>query len=200
MNNMNQAFGGVFYFLNKPSIIREYFTKEIDHTIKYLNSVEQPDLNLGFVQMNGKEALKMRAIFNEFFMYDRIKNLSYKMGEIQDRVIKKQIEELGLNRDKFVEIDLKKFLGEIMINWNALLLFGCESAEEMEVDLTPFPEITSADFPMHDYKDKKSTNLVNLASHFIECCIYYEIDVVNIFLSYMPSKYGLFKRYRDHKK
>jgi len=46
-----------------------------------------------------------------------------------------------------------------IVNWITFVLFGCESIEEIEIDLTPLPWIINADHVMDGgYKNTKKTN------------------------------------------
>jgi len=152
-------FGKVAYFLNQASVVREYFSKETNHTIKCLNRVRFPLINLGFMMTNGPEAMKERFIFNEFFVHEKILGLADRMMQIQSNVVDRQLKEYKLSKERFIEIDLKKLMEGTIVNWITFVLFGCESIEEIEIDLTPLPWIINADHVMDGgYKNTKKTN------------------------------------------
>ena len=64
-------FGKVQIILNNPEMIKDFMEKENDSTVRDNQGITFPHMNLGFVQRSGKDGLKMRAIFSEFFLYDR---------------------------------------------------------------------------------------------------------------------------------
>jgi len=152
-------FGKVAYFLNQANVVREYFSKEINNTVKSLNRERFPLLNFGFVMKNGHEAIKGRSLFNEFFLYERILGLKDHMIQIQNKVVDRQLKDYKLSKERFTEIDLKNFLEDTMLNWMAFILFGCKSVEEMEIDLTPYPWTINGDHIIDGgYKNTKKTN------------------------------------------
>lgn len=116
-------------------------SKEIDVSIKEFNMKMVPDLNIGFGGQSGNWAMMNRFIFNDFFFYDNIKSLQLPMDKIFDAVLENQISDYGVNKDSFVEINLKEFMAPFMIKWMSLLMFGYESEKELEVDLTEHKKV-----------------------------------------------------------
>ena len=140
-NMPHTDFGTVYVCLNSHEAIKDYLMKEMESTRKDLTNGTIP-INFGFTSQSGKEGLHNRAIFNDFFIYDHIQSLYDPMFSIINTHLNQFIKEKNIKNNEFTQINLREFFQEIMIDWTSLLLFGCESAEELNVDLTKYPEIT----------------------------------------------------------
>jgi hypothetical protein len=68
--------------LNHPASMKEYLAKEVEYTRKKLGWEFYPLLNLGFVQESGAHGLMHRRVYSEFFLYERIMKLRFRMVPI----------------------------------------------------------------------------------------------------------------------
>jgi hypothetical protein len=68
--------------LNQPASMKEYLAKEVEYTRKTIGAKWNPLINLGFGQEYGTKALMHRSIYTEFFLYERISKLHYRMVPI----------------------------------------------------------------------------------------------------------------------
>jgi hypothetical protein len=71
--------------LNQPASMKEYLAKEAEYTKKLLGEEYQPLINFGFVQEYGTHALMHRSVYSEFFLYERISKLKYRMVPILEK-------------------------------------------------------------------------------------------------------------------
>lgn len=120
--------------LTDPVIINDFMRQENDCTIRDNQEDYAPQVNLGFVQMSGKEGLHKRGFFGDFFIYDRIRNLSEPMHEMFNVEMKNQIKLKGITKERFVKINLKEFVMPTFYKWMSLLLFGYNSEDDLYVD------------------------------------------------------------------
>ena len=71
--------------LNHPVSMKEYLAKEVEYTKKLLGEEFNPLMNLGFGQEAGTHALMHRSVYSEFFLYERISKLKYRMMPILEK-------------------------------------------------------------------------------------------------------------------
>ena len=65
--------------------MKEYLAKEVEYTKKIIGDEYQPIMNLGFGQEAGTHALMHRSVYSEFFLYERISKLKYRMMPILEK-------------------------------------------------------------------------------------------------------------------
>ena len=118
------------------------------------------------------------------------------------QTIEKHFEEFvksnNITNTEFKEVDLRDFLGKVMLDWISLLLFGFSSAEELKIDLNNHPDILNGEYRTHSLKNT-TTNLVSIAAFFIEESLDMFKDVFNKTLFGLPFALGVKKVYRSHK-
>lgn len=126
------GFGNVHVILKSSDAIKEYLFKEQTHASK--NSLFELFTN----KISGLEENKSRgfwrSVFTDFFNYDHLKLLCDPMYTIIGKHFNKFIKNQKITNTKFTNIDLHDFLGKIQADWIALLLFGFESVDELNID------------------------------------------------------------------
>ena len=115
--------------------MKEYLAKEVEYTKKIIGDEYQPLMNLGFGQEAGTHALMHRSVYSEFFLYERISKLKYRMVPILEKKMPLLIKEHKINNSKFTEIDVREFLVVIQLNWLSDIVFGCKEESELDIDL-----------------------------------------------------------------
>ena len=193
-------FGSIMIVLNRAEAIKEYISKEQEHTVRLLGPDFYPGLNLGFVQESGNVGLHHRGIYNEFFFYDRIQNLKNPMLKILDNKLESLIKENKLSRSNFVEVNIREFLTPIMLSWIANLTFGCEDESELEIDLTSpgCASLKDAEFDDFSFKGLKKASLTRLSQVFNANAIGADSDILNTFCFGLPASLQLTKKWKDH--
>jgi len=84
-NFLGAGFGNIFALLNDQEVINDFIKKENDCSYRLTNSKNIPELEMGFFNINGVEGLKMKGIFSELFLYDRIQELRGTMQHVLDK-------------------------------------------------------------------------------------------------------------------
>merc|ERR1719264_10638 len=192
-------YGKVNFVLTDPKIIKEFLAKENDCTYRDNQANVFPLVNLGFVQKAGKEGLKMRAIFSEFFLYDNIKSLVPYMEKMIGEQLDSLVKKYAINSKEYVNINLKEFIMPTFYKWMALLLFGFDIEQpEMQIDLSQNVILKDFKTPIYDFSKKKVYNLIELSVIFTEHCFFYQRDMTNKFTFGLLAKYGLTNKYRGH--
>ena len=121
--------------LNQPASMKEYHLKEVEYTKRLLGDKYYPGLNWGFAQESGTHGLMSRSVYSEFFLYERISKLKYRMVPILEKKMPLLIKEHKINNSKFTEIDVREFLVVIQLNWLSDIVFGCKEESELDIDL-----------------------------------------------------------------
>lgn len=129
-NPKNPAIGVI---LKSPEIIKKFFLKEIDHT-KKIPIVEAGDEKHDFFFKSGDHAMKMRGIFNTFFLPENLKNITPKLRDIIQEwmeIIKKE----NWNKEEKIEfkkIDMRKKMAKIMSSIVNEILFGDKNPPKVD--------------------------------------------------------------------
>ena len=197
-NMPHTGFGTVFVNLLSHEAIKDYLMKETAYTIKDLSNGILP-MNLGFVTQSGQTALNNRAIFSDFFIYDRIQSLYDPMCTIINTHFNKFIKNKNIKNNEFTQINLHDFFCDITIDWTSLLLFGCESAEELNIDLSKYPEITKRTNLKKLFKDKKEENIIKVICLYSEMILEFFFDPILFLFGGWPYFFSTTEIYRDHK-
>ena len=178
-NSMPCPLGRLTWLVTSTSTFKEYLTLDAAHTYRDLQSDLYPLINVGFLGDNSEKGLKARSIFIEFFFYDRIQKLKDPMLKIMENKLKTLPEKYGINKEKFVEFDLRDFMSNIMQNWISNLMFGCENEEDIEIDLDS-PEcalIKDQEYAHFSFKNYKKISLTKLSVMLTEVCVVLNRDL-----------------------
>lgn len=114
---------GAFYWLLSHKAKQDFIDNELAISVKNWDTLTRlPLLDLGFASKSGPYYMKMRGIFSEFFLYDRIQSLKAPMLQILNKQLIEtaQSNTIQLN-SKPTAFDLRQFLSPIMINWMAVI-------------------------------------------------------------------------------
>jgi hypothetical protein len=122
--------------LNQPVSMKEFLAKEVEYTKKMVGEEFNPLMNLGFGQEYGTHALMHRSVYSEFFLYERISKLKFRMLPILEKKMPLLIQQHKIDNSKFTEIDLREFLVVIQLNWLSDIVFGCKQESDLDIDLT----------------------------------------------------------------
>jgi hypothetical protein len=112
---------GALYMLLSPKAKQDFIDNEIAISIKNWDTMTRfPLLDLGFLSKSGPYYMKIRGLFSEFFLYDRIQNLKKPMLQIlnEQLLVTAQSQAIQLN-SKPTSCNIRGFLSPIMINWIA---------------------------------------------------------------------------------
>ena len=199
VSNMQGCDWGTTYIcLNTHVAIKDFFQQEINCTDKKLVNDVFP-INFGFGTEGGQKGLDNRAIFHEFFLYDRIKTLYEPMDAIINIKIKEFIKEKNITKNEFTKVDVRDFFDKIMADWISFVLFGNESTEELIVDLTKYPEIINTTLLKRCSLNNKKVNLLEMISVYSDTCVQFFFDAFLILFDGWPYYFGLKEIYREHK-
>jgi cytochrome P450 len=186
--------------LNQPASMKEYLAKEVEYTKKIIGEQYQCLMNLGFGQEYGTHALMHRSVYSEFFLYERISKLKYRMVQILEKKMTLLIQQHKINNTKFTEIDLREFLVVIQLNWLSDIIFGCKEESELDIDLTA-PDcqgIKDYDFGHLNLKGLATVPLPQLLESFLVSSFMGARDATNILCFKLLSKYGLTTKWAKH--
>ena len=197
-NAPHSGFGTVYAVLVSHDAIKDYLMKETEYTRKDPTVGIFP-INYGFGTESGQKALNNRGIFTDFFVYDRIQNLYDPLNSIISTHFNEFIKNKNIKSNEFTQINMADFLSHIMIDWVSLLLFGCESAEDLTIDLTKYPEVTKRTHLSKFFKDKKKETMLKIICLHSEMDIQLMIEETNLILGGWPFFFGAKEIYRDHK-
>jgi hypothetical protein len=106
----------IVVILNQPAAIKEFLAKEAEYTKRLIGGDYSPLLNLGFVQESGTHALTHRSVYSEFFLYERLSKLKFRMVPILEKKMTLLIQQHKINNSKFTEIHLREFLVVVQLN------------------------------------------------------------------------------------
>lgn len=123
----------LIFLIKSPAALKEYLIKEVECTQR-TDIIEGP-LDLGFFLQTGKEALRVRAIFNDFFEPRNISRLAPHVQELVLRhikALKEEIKKLQKNENDFVEKDLKTFFPDLFSDMVDNILFGKDNCPLIE--------------------------------------------------------------------
>jgi hypothetical protein len=159
-----------------------------------------PLMNLGFAQEYGTHALMHRSVFSEFFLYERISKLKFRMLPILEKKMLLLIKQHKINNSKFTEIDLREFLVVIQLNWLSDIIFGCKQESELDIDLTA-PDcagIRDHDFGHLNLAGLAKISLPQLLQSFLVTSFTGNGDMPDILCYKLLSKYGLTTKWAKH--
>ena len=126
-------------------LIREFFNKEFDNTIKFLH-IE--NINRGFSLLNGEEALNARSIYSKFFNHVNLVNIA---GRI-DKTIGRALDEFEAAKftGQSLEVHSKELVTKAMCYLiNCVVLGEDEKTFDASSDLSEF--IVNYNFNMYSH-------------------------------------------------
>jgi hypothetical protein len=186
--------------LNQPATMKEYFAKEVEYTKKMVGEEYNPLMNLGFAQEHGTHALMHRSVYSEFFIYERISKLKYRMVPILEKKMPFLIKQHKINNSKFTEINLREFLVVIQLNWLSDIVFGCKEESELNIDLTA-PDcqgIKDYDFGHLNLAGMVTVPLPQLLESFLDTSFNGGRDMPDLLCFKLLSKFGLTTKWAKH--
>jgi hypothetical protein len=186
--------------LNQPASLKEYFAKEVEYTKKMVGEEFNPLMNLGFGQESGTHALMHKSVYSEFFLYERMSKLKYRMLPILEKKMPLLIQQHKINNSKFTDIDLREFLVVIQLNWLSDIIFGCKQESDLDIDLTA-PDcagIRDYDFGHLNLAGLATVPLPQLLENFIVTSFNGSRDMADILCYKLLSKYGLTTKWAKH--
>ncbi len=186
--------------LNQPASMKEYLAKEVEYTKKMIGEEHNPLMNLGFGQESGTHGLMHRSVYSEFFLYERISKLKYRMVPILEKKMPLLIQQHKIDNSKFTEIDLREFLVVIQLNWLSDIIFGCKQESDLDIDLTR-PEcagIRDHDFGHLNLAGLATVPLPQLLENFLVTSLTAKRDMANLLCYNLLSKYGLTTKWAKH--
>ena len=154
--------GKLFLFLLDPQLIKEFSIKENSHMMRDIQADVAPLQNLGFAQHTGDQGTKGRLIYTEFFLWDHIKTLVAPMQEIWDTRFISTLKKLQITDNDFTKINLRRIMEPVFLDWNSMLMFGCQSADELLIDMTGQDVIYKGSY-WDKFPKSEKTNLMQLA-------------------------------------
>ena len=132
MGNCHKHAGSIGFLLDKE-LIKEFFLKETDCTIK-MELLSRT--NAGFFCHNGERVIDSRAMYNKYFSYQNMRKLVWSIYQISDRKFKQLSLNLELESNKNSKegqrINLKQILNELFADLISKILFGDESKTKLE--------------------------------------------------------------------
>lgn len=197
-NAPNLKFGKVCALLVSAEATKEFLMIENGRAEKLM--FRSKNLNIGFVGIGGQKALNQRSIFIDYFLHDRIQSLFEPMMKIIDGQFEKFVKENTISKTEFKKIDLRDFFNKLIMDWMALLLFGLNSAKELEIDMTNHQDVLNGTYHKEFPKTGENTSdLLNLIKLDMECIFSIGRDPLDNLLLGLPYKLGLKKIYRSYK-
>jgi hypothetical protein len=186
--------------INHPAAMKELIAKEAEYTKRLIGEKYYPLLNLGFVQESGAHGLMHRHVYSEFFLYERIQELKYRMVPILEKKMTLLIKQHKIDNLKFTEIDLREFLVVIQLAWLSEIIFGCKEESELDIDLTAADcqGIKDYDFGHLNLKGLATVPVGKLLISFILTSFDADKDFPDILCSKLLSKFGLTTKWAKH--
>jgi hypothetical protein len=186
--------------LNQPASMKEYLAKEVEYTKKLAGEEHYPLMNLGLGQEYGTHALMHRSIYSQFFLYERISKLKYRMVPILEKKMPLLIKQHKINDSKFTEINLREFLVVIQLNWLSDIVFGCKQESDLDIDLTA-PDcqgIKDYVFGHLNLAGLATVPLPQLLEAFLVTSLTASSDMADILCFKLLSKFGLTTKWAKH--
>lgn len=129
------------FMLNSPEMVKEFFIKETEYTVK-ADIIGGGDRNNSFFWRNGKQAMAERAIFNKFFepvnlvkIIPAIRKVIDKNFEDLKKKLKNEEKIEGKSKGKiFKKIDLEKHFDRTFSEIVDTILFGEDTKNSPKVD------------------------------------------------------------------
>jgi cytochrome P450 len=186
--------------LNQPASMKEFLAKEVEHCKKNAGEGRYPLMNLGFGQESGTHGLMHRSVYSEFFLYERISKLKYRMLPILEKKMPLLIKQHKIDNSKFTEIDLREFLVVIQLNWLSDIIFGCKQESELEIDLTApeYQGIRDYDFGHLNLAGLATVPMPQLIESFLLTSFAAGRDMADGLCYKLLSKYGLTTKWAKH--
>ena len=122
------------------------------------------------------------------------------MGPILEKKMPLLIKQHKIDNSKFIEVDLRKFLVVITLNWLSDIIFGCKEESELDIDLTA-PDcqgIKDYDFGHLNLQGLATVPLAELLISFIVTSFQADKDIPDIICSKLLSRFGLTTRWAKH--
>jgi hypothetical protein len=186
--------------LNQPAAMKEFLAKEVEYTKKLIGDDYYPLLNLGFAQEAGTHALMHRSVYSDFFLYDRIMEVRFRLVPILEKKMNLLIPKNKINNSKFTDIQLRAFLDVIQVSWISDTVFGCKEDSELEIDLTaPDCEgIKDYDFGHLNLQGLATVPLARLLITFIDTSFNADKDIPDLLCYKVFSRFGLTTKWAKH--
>lgn len=109
--------------LMDPKLIGDFFSIEVDNFKR--DAIAKVPLDIGFLMEYGHEAMKKRAIFNNFFQIQNLKNLTKNLrGLIEEHFLKLKNDLWKDGTNEFKTYDLRKMFPPLFEDVVNKLLFG----------------------------------------------------------------------------
>ena len=179
-------FGSVNVYLNSHRSIKDFVQKEVEYSTKDIMRGAVTNFDMGFLDIGGREGMKNRSVFTEFFIYENIQALYEPMYTIMDRNMKEFVKKSHISTKNFTQINIRDFIYTVITDWSSLLLFGYDSASELNIDLEKYPNITNRKSFSGFFKNKKQENIIKIISLFVEVSINLLYDPLNFILEGWP--------------
>jgi hypothetical protein len=186
--------------LNQPASMKEYLAKEVEYTKKINGEGMYPLMNFGFAQESGTHGQMHISIYSEFFLHERISKLKFRMLPILEKKMLLLIQHHKIDNSKFTDIDLRKFLVVIQLNWLSDIVFGCKQESDLDIDLTA-PDcagIKDYDFGNLNLAGLATVPLPQLLESFQLTSLNATLDIPDILCYKLLSKYGLTTKWAKH--
>ena len=122
------------------------------------------------------------------------------MGPILEKKMPLLIKQHKIDNSKFIEVDLRKFLVVITLNWLSDIIFGCKEESELDIDLTA-PDCQGIKDYHYGYLNLQGLATVPLADLiicFVVTCFSADRDIPDILCSKLLSKFGLTTKWAKH--
>ena len=198
-NFAGSRFGSPHHCLISNEAIRDFFRKEVDVSIKQIEILEWTNFVLGFTAASGQDGLKGRSVFTEFFIYENLQALHEPMYQIMEKKFNDFVQKMNITNKEFTQINLKRFLDTVMLDWTSLLLFGYGSSSELNIDLTKYPEVTKKKSLSDIFENKKEMNIVYMLSKMCSISVDILFEPLNNMLGGWPLYFGIKEIYRNQK-
>lgn len=156
-------------FLINQDIIREFFVKELDCSIKTtLNKHAQ----MGFFFQNGELMVEARQAYATFFNYNNLRTMTKEISSILDSMMNKYKKEIS--QTEWTKVDIKVYLDDIFSELVNSILFG-ETKQR--------------------YIEEKSLTLT--IKEYLNECFLIAVDPLNLVCFDLLNSYSLLKSTRD---
>lgn len=199
LNSPGLKFGTVVCYLNSSKALKDFYMQEVQVCTKTIDRGNLENFNLGFMGQGGKEGLANRSIFTEFFIYESLQDLFLPMYNIMKRNFAQFVKKNNISSNQFHKVNINDFLTDFMIDMNSLILFGFQSASELNIDMTKYPEITKLTLFTEAFGKSNQENLLKIIQLYVGISMKILFDPFNLIFSGWPHRLGLKEIYRDQK-
>lgn len=191
-------FGAVHCFLNSNKALKDFFPREFE-TKRDFDRGLVPISSKGFPNLSGKEGLANRAVFSEFFLYDNIQTLYDPMNKILETNTAEFIKNNKITETEYCSVDLKEFVQKVVLDWITLLIFGYDSASELNIDINKYPELKKIELFNQRFGEKRQANIIQIIILFVEATALIMMDPLNSMAFGWPYLFQVKQLYRDRK-